>query len=161
VRDFPKFADDLTREPKAEEREMYLQRSHERGVWLIGTTELAVEHAVWDLRFRLGYRQYFPGPTWEIVPRTRDLSITVDAIERRGMKFAFRPVDLRRLQQLFDRRRQPSADGKTLNRIAASCHYGGQPPRRRRFSHPASPTGISIGVTYSGIARRSAFRKRP
>lgn len=63
------------------ERERYLLRSHTRGVYVVGATELAVEHAVWDLLYRLGHRQFFPGPTWEVIPTVRDLSVDVDADE--------------------------------------------------------------------------------
>lgn len=62
-------------------REDYLLRSHERGVYVLGATSLAVEHAVWDLLHRLGYRQFFPGEHWEIVPKVRDLRIDVDVHE--------------------------------------------------------------------------------
>jgi len=63
-------------------REDYVLRTHSAGLLLTGSTELAVEHAVWDLLHRIGYRQYFPGETWEIVPRIRDLSVSLDALER-------------------------------------------------------------------------------
>jgi hypothetical protein len=59
-------------------REEYLLRSHAGGVLLIGASELAVEDAVWDFLYRLGYRQFFPGQHWEIVPRTPDLKIAVN-----------------------------------------------------------------------------------
>jgi hypothetical protein len=61
--------------------EDYLLRSHSQGIYLLGATELAVEHAVSDLLYRLGHRQFFPGPTWDVVPRQRDLRIDVDAHE--------------------------------------------------------------------------------
>lgn len=64
---------------KINQREHYLLRTHEHGVWLLGATELAVEHAVWDLLFLVGYRQYFPGANWEITPRQRELSLAADA----------------------------------------------------------------------------------
>ncbi len=63
---------DLTR------REEYLLRSHANGVWLIGASDLAVEHAVWDFLYRLGYRQFFPGEHWEVVPNNPNLAIAVD-----------------------------------------------------------------------------------
>ncbi|MFO7975774.1 MAG: DUF4838 domain-containing protein [Candidatus Hydrogenedentota bacterium] len=63
-------------------REEYLLRSHAEGLWLIGATDLAAEHAVWDLLHRLGYRQFFPGPTWEIVPQLDVVRIAVDDFER-------------------------------------------------------------------------------
>lgn len=63
-------------------REEYLLRSHPAGLQVIGATELAVQHAVWDLLGRLGYRQYFPGPTWEVVPQQPNLRLEVDAFEQ-------------------------------------------------------------------------------
>ncbi len=67
--------------PGFEEREKYLIRSHADGVYLLGMTELAVEHAVWDFLYRLGYRQYFPGPTWEVIPQQKDLQVNVNVTE--------------------------------------------------------------------------------
>ncbi|MHC4112076.1 MAG: DUF4838 domain-containing protein [Planctomycetota bacterium] len=63
------------------DREAYILRSHKDGLYVIGATELAVEHAVWDLLYRLGYRQYFPGPTWEIIPRKKNIEIAIDTTE--------------------------------------------------------------------------------
>ncbi len=60
------------------DRENYLLRSEGDRLLLIGQTPGAVEHAVWDLLHRLGFRQFFPGPTWEIVPETPALSIDVN-----------------------------------------------------------------------------------
>lgn len=62
-------------------RERYVLRSHAAGVYLVGATEAAVRHAVWDFLYRLGYRQFFPGPRWEIVPRTPDLEAALDVAE--------------------------------------------------------------------------------
>jgi hypothetical protein len=64
------------------DREAYILKSHKDGLYVIGATELAVEHAVWDLLHRLGYRQYFPGPTWEIIPRKENIEIEIDETER-------------------------------------------------------------------------------
>jgi hypothetical protein len=61
VRDFPKQAGDLPREPQDDEREIYLLRSDETGVKLIGATDLAVEHAVWDFLWTLYF--YVPRGT--------------------------------------------------------------------------------------------------
>lgn len=63
-------------------REDYLLRSHAKGLWVLGATDLAVQNGVWDLLHRLGYRQYFPGAAWEIVPSAPRLQIDVDTIER-------------------------------------------------------------------------------
>ncbi len=61
--------------------EEYLLRSHAKGVWVLGATDLAARDAVWDLLHRLGYRQFFPGKTWEVVPVQTQLAISVDALE--------------------------------------------------------------------------------
>ncbi len=63
------------------EREDYVLRSGKDGVWLVGASELGAAHACWDLLHRLGYRQFFPGETWEVVPETRELAIDVDVRE--------------------------------------------------------------------------------
>ena len=81
--DFPALATGVTfagSDPK--KREEYLLRSHANGAWLLGATDAAVKHAVWDFLHRLGYRQYFPGPTWEIVPSRPTLTAAVDAFEQ-------------------------------------------------------------------------------
>ena len=61
--------------------EDYLLRSHGKGLYAIGASDLAVENAVWDLLDRLGYRQFFPSAAWEVVPKEKDLRIAVDAKE--------------------------------------------------------------------------------
>jgi len=63
-------------------REDYVLRTHSDGALLIGATEQAVEHAVWDFLYRLGHRQYFPGANWEVVPRIADARLDVDVVER-------------------------------------------------------------------------------
>lgn len=62
-------------------REEYIIRSHEKGLQLIGATEMAVPHAVWDLLYRLGHRQYLPGEKWEIVPTLDDSNVNFDVFE--------------------------------------------------------------------------------
>jgi hypothetical protein len=97
--DFPKLkvadkfdATDLTR------REEYLLRSHADGCWLVAATDLAVEHAVWDFLHRAGYRQYFPGKNWEVVPSKKNLALALDAFEEpayhaRRIWYGFGPAD--------------------------------------------------------------------
>lgn len=81
--DFPALRVGSRLDPEdAQRREEYLLRSHQDGLWLIGASELAVEHAVWDLLHRLGYRQYFPGAKWEIVPQQPALGIAVGDVQR-------------------------------------------------------------------------------
>lgn len=63
-------------------REAYVLRSSRTSLQVIGATEVAVEHAVWDLLWRIGYRQFFPGPTWEVIPSIRNLKVDVSIAER-------------------------------------------------------------------------------
>lgn len=80
--DFPAISHDERLTSKAiTDRENYLIRSEDHRLVLIGNTELAVEHAVWDLLHRLGWRQFFPGKTWEIIPHRHDLRIEVNRFE--------------------------------------------------------------------------------
>ncbi|MSR31510.1 MAG: DUF4838 domain-containing protein [Gemmataceae bacterium] len=63
-------------------REDYLLRSHAQGIWILGATDLAVQHGVWDFLHRLGYRQFFPGPHWEIIPSMQKIEVVLDALEK-------------------------------------------------------------------------------
>ena len=83
IRDFPDHAKNVAFDPADPlRREEYVLRSHEQGVWLIGATELAVQHAVWDFLYRLGYRQFFPGSRWEVVPSVPEPVVALDALEK-------------------------------------------------------------------------------
>jgi hypothetical protein len=59
----------------------YALRSHGRGVHVVGASELGVEYAVWDLLHRAGFRHFFPGAAWEVVPHVPELALDVDAME--------------------------------------------------------------------------------
>lgn len=63
------------------EREDYTIKSAKGRLVIVGRTPKAVDHAVWDLLHRCGFRQFFPGKTWEIVPHTPTLSVDVDVKE--------------------------------------------------------------------------------
>jgi len=76
--DFPKLPFSAAFGTGPFEREDYLLRSLPGALALLGSTDLAVSHAVWDLLGRFGYRQFFPGETWEVVPHAPDLKIAVD-----------------------------------------------------------------------------------
>ena len=60
----------------------YLIRSERARVLLVSMTEDGLEYAVWDFLHQLGYRHYFPGPTWEITPRLERAVIQTDRLCR-------------------------------------------------------------------------------
>lgn len=62
-------------------REDYVLKSEADRLLLIGRTPLAVQNAVWDLLYRIGFRQYFPGNKWEIWPKIPSLAVEVNAVE--------------------------------------------------------------------------------
>jgi len=109
------------------DRERYSIRSHAKGLLLTGTTETAVEHAVWDLLGRLGYRQFFPGKTWEVVPRLENVRVELDVTESPAYHF-------RRIWYgygTWDYNRRPWEDWVRKNRLGGSLQlrsghaYGG------------------------------------
>ncbi len=59
-------------------RDEYIITSHKNGIHIIGATELATQHAIWDFLYQLGYRQFFPGPHWEIIPEIKNLTVKFD-----------------------------------------------------------------------------------
>ncbi|MCK5844030.1 MAG: DUF4838 domain-containing protein, partial [Victivallales bacterium] len=76
----PKLGDFAPSDPSRAEE--YLIHSHPKGVLLVGATDLAAQNAMWDLLFRIGYRQYFPGKTWEIIPSIKKLAFAADDLEK-------------------------------------------------------------------------------
>ncbi len=96
--DFPHLRPEMGEQDDPTRREDYWLKSHAQGLDVIGTTDLAVEHAVWDLLYRLGYRQFFPGEHWEVIPNKPTLSIAVDVHEHpdyftRRIWYGFGPWD--------------------------------------------------------------------
>ena len=61
--------------------EHYSIASTDEGVQIVGGSDLAVQHAVWDLLYRLGHRQYFPSDVWEIVPQLSVIDVDVNCDE--------------------------------------------------------------------------------
>jgi hypothetical protein len=129
----------------ATHNEDYLLRSHERGLQVIGVSDLAVEHAVWDLLYRLGHRQFFPGETWEVTPRNPNLRIAVNALEQpayysRRIWYGYGP---------WDYSAKPYADWCTRNRATAgielvSGHAYDQIIRRHEAEFQKHPEYLAL-----------------
>lgn len=114
------------------QREDYLLRSTPDRLLVLGATEAAVSHAVWDLLYRLGYRQFFPGPTWEVVPNVPDLSIAVDAHEHP----AYRTRRIWYGWGISDYNKEPYADWCAKNRTVSAFE-------------------LNTGHAYDGIIKRN------
>ena len=109
-------------------------------MWLLGASDLAVTHAVWDLLYRLGYRQFFPGRVWEVIPVQQRLSIKVDASE--SPAFCSRRIWYN--WGTLDYNAQPYADWCAKNRHAQGFR-------------------LNSGHSYEGIigANKAEFDKHP
>ncbi len=62
-------------------REMYILRTYKGGLFIIGQTDMAIEHGVWDFLYRIGYRQFFPTAKWEYIPHYDKLVVNLDVCE--------------------------------------------------------------------------------
>jgi hypothetical protein len=113
-------------------------RSHADGIWLLGASDRAVEHAVWDLLHRWGYRLFFLTDTWEIIPERTDLHLAVDCFEKPDFLTRQAP------------RGAPWSDGALWNRWRT----------RNRIT---SAFSLNTGHAYDGILRANAeaFRANP
>lgn len=138
-RDFPALALATDFNPNIlSRREEYLLRTHQYGLHLIGATDMAAQHAVWDFLSRLGYRQLMPTDTWEIIPRIEILQVSMDTSEAPDFYNRDGP------------RPAPWSDGALWRRWQA----------RNRMT---SAFFLRTGHAYDGIIRanRQAFEKNP
>lgn len=62
-------------------KERYRLLSDKGNLFIIGETPLAVQQGVFDLLHHLGYRNYFPGEAWEIIPQSPEISLDIDRLE--------------------------------------------------------------------------------
>jgi hypothetical protein len=84
--DFPELADDQALAARFRGNDpavlqTYLLRARADRVLVVGASDLGLKCAVWDLLHRLGHRQFFPGPKWEIVPSLDKVGLFADAVE--------------------------------------------------------------------------------
>ena len=131
--------------PQAEEgmderytRDDYLLRSGPHGLSLVGRSATGLSHALWGFLHSLGFRQFFPGPHWEIWPRQQELSVQVDRYERPD--YYFREVTMLEWQE----NRESIAQWKVRNRMASGFR-------------------LKTGHAYDAIIRRHAafFKEHP
>ncbi|MCM8816279.1 MAG: DUF4838 domain-containing protein [Candidatus Omnitrophica bacterium] len=59
-------------------RDEYIIKSHKDALFIVGATEIGVQHGIWDFLYRIGYRQFFPTLTWEVIPEIKSLKVNLD-----------------------------------------------------------------------------------
>jgi hypothetical protein len=75
--DFPEFSRNF-RVGAWEDEEAYLIRSERSRLLLVAATDDGVGDAIWDFLHQLGYRRYFPGSAWQIIPHISRLEVRTD-----------------------------------------------------------------------------------
>ncbi|HON06027.1 MAG TPA: DUF4838 domain-containing protein [bacterium] len=88
----PSAADGLKIYDIYDGRDAYAIRTEQGCVKLLGATELGVSHAMSRFLTLLGCRWFFPGPTWEVIPKISRLSFNINETDRPevlGMYFGY------------------------------------------------------------------------
>ena len=81
--DFPELAKEMGLKPEDHfGREDYVIRSYGDRLLLVGATAAGTRLAVADLLHHWGYRQFFPGQSWEILPKVADLRLNLSEVQR-------------------------------------------------------------------------------
>lgn len=65
--------------PSAQER--YRLLTKDGSLWIVGSSGFATQNGVYGLIHALGYRQYFPTASWEIIPKLPQVSVEWDQVE--------------------------------------------------------------------------------
>lgn len=125
-KDFPVFnLEELINNLNPTQLDNHVVHTHSAGVYLIGASALASQHAVWTFLYEIGYRQFFPTETWEIIPDKPDLSVMMSSYEspdyynRRGPNMAAWS-DSRQWSNWQERNRM----GSSFSFATAHAYYG-------------------------------------
>jgi len=70
--------------------EGFLIKSEKDRLWIIGNSELAVQHAIYSFLETTGCRWYFPDPVWYVIPQKKEIKISIDTKEKPS--FAWRNI---------------------------------------------------------------------
>ncbi len=154
--DFPHLRPEMGEQDDPTRREDYWLKSHAQGLDVIGTTDLAVEHAVWDLLSRLPKGNWpMPGlTTWSNLPQSRNRNcetcmgsdLTLFAMLWQLMAFPS-PALLKRKEEMTCQRDKSPRTSTTT--------FLNSPPRCRLSSKQCEKRGIL------GLSSRTDNRHRP
>lgn len=117
---------------------------------IVGEDDLAVQNAMFDFLHHVGYRQFFPTPVWEIIPKHAKLEVDIDKLCEPA--FAYRNVfiALRRIP----RELVAATDADETEEALADW---------RRKNRGESGYTLTTGHAYMAIIKRNAeaFRAHP
>lgn len=88
-------AEDLKEKAQGEKIESlgpegFIIKSEKDNLWIIGNTEMALQHGIYSFLEKLGCRWYFPDPVWHVIPQKKEIKINIDAKEKPS--FAWRNI---------------------------------------------------------------------
>ena len=89
------ISDDFSEKAKAEKIselgvEGFIVKSEKDRLWIIGNSELAVQHAIYSFLESIGCRWYFPDPVWYVIPKKSDIKVSLNLREKPS--FAWRNI---------------------------------------------------------------------
>ena len=80
--DFSNFPFKLKFQNKLFTKDSYQLYTDAKALYIIGQTDYGVQNGVWDTLYRIGYRQYFPGKHWEVIPHRKNVVLKLDDYEK-------------------------------------------------------------------------------
>ncbi|GIW80541.1 MAG: hypothetical protein KatS3mg105_2348 [Gemmatales bacterium] len=136
---FKDFPDLGLKKPKDLGEEGFLLRSEAGNLYLLADRPLGVQHAVTTFLHQLGCRWFFPGTTWEVVPRQKDIAGSWDEIQRPAFSMQ------RRIWPGYGSYRQNKVDWQNWD----------------RHNRMGGPVDIAIGHTFNGLNPDKDFAEHP
>ncbi|NQU12046.1 DUF4838 domain-containing protein [bacterium] len=68
--------------------EAYLLRSEGSSrLWIVGQTDLAIQHGIYDYLDRLGCRWFFPNDHWTIIPSLKSIAVKIHRVEAPAYRY--------------------------------------------------------------------------
>jgi hypothetical protein len=134
--DFPSLKLDLPAELGGEG---FLLKTADSRVLLLAREAPGVHHAVTTFLYKLGCRWFFPGSTWEVIPKQKTISVSLD--ERQSPSF---PIS-RHIWHGFGDYAPCARDFKEWN------HH----------NRMGGPSAVSIGHSWFGLNHEKEFKTHP
>lgn len=128
-----------------ESQEDYYLKTYKEGLYIVGATDKAVESAVADFLHTIGYRHYFPGSEWEVVPYKPNLSVAL--YKRESPAFYAKNI-------WYNTGTWRTRDHDTMDSESVQVSNAEMFERWKRHNRVDSKNKMSYGHTYQSIYRQ-------
>ncbi len=119
--------------------EGFIIKSEKDILWLIGNSEIAMQHSIYSFLESIGCRWYFPDPVWYVIPEKKEIKVSIDLREK------------------------PSFDWRNI-----WYEYGPRTPKLkldyenwRRYNRQGGSLRVSAGHSYQRYIPSKEFDKNP